>query len=250
MKTVKDYLYELNTTRMVDTFFYDYGVKLYDLYYFNTPLDYDDADIEYDETVRELTVMEYAQAKRKEIYDYIRYLKDLEIKEIPGGRTGVIYVIKTFEKDFFKRWQVRLLFLEELLADPDNCKNRTFDAVPFSEVLGFRVADNEFTQEIIYQTIARVLYIAILTGFRQENRESYLKAVKENRGDYEPYMPIDEWSRFFNHCVEPTHAHLEYGETGELRKRLNEVWLAIYEYEMCSMRRERWIIIKANEKHS
>lgn len=249
MKTVKDYLYELNTTRLVDTFFEEYGVKLYDLYYYNTPTGYDDADIEYDETVRELTVMEYAQAKRKEIYDYIRYLKDLEIKEIPGGRTGVIYVIKTFEKDFFKRWQVRLLFLEELLADPDNCKNRTFEAAPFQEILGFRVADNEFTQEIIYQTIARVLHIASYSGFRQEYREACLEADKESGGDYEPFMPIDEWKRF-EHCVSPARAHLEYGETAEIREKMYKVWQAIYEYEMCSMRRERWIIIKANEKHS
>lgn len=246
MKTVKDYLSELNTTRLVDTLFEEFGDKLFDLYYFNNPTNYDDLHIEYDETVRELTVMEFAQAKRKELYDYIRYLKDLEIKEIPGGKTGVIYVFKRFEHDYFDRWQVRLLFLEELIADPDNCKNRTFEAVPFSEVLGFRVADNEFTQEIIYQAIARVLYIAILMGFRQENRESYLRKIKENRGDYVPYMPIDEWKRFFNHCVEPTHAHLEYGETGELRKRLNEVWLAIYEYEMCSMRREREIILRSH----
>lgn len=249
MKTVKDYLYELNTTRLVDTFFEEYGEKLFDLYYFNNPTDYHDEHIEYDETVRELTVFEYAQAKRKEIYNYIRYLNNLEIEEIPGGKTGVIYVIKTFEKDFFKRWQVRLLFLEELLADPDNCKNRTFEAVPFQEILGFRVADNEFTQEIIYQAIARVLHIASYSGFRQEYREACLEAVKESGGDYEPYMPIDEWSRF-SFCVDREHVHFGYGETVENREKLKEVWKAIYEYEMCSMRREREIIIKANEKHS
>jgi hypothetical protein len=62
-------------------------------------------------------------------------------------------------------------------------------------------------------------------------------------------MPIDEWSRF-SFCVDREHVHFGYGETVENREKLKEVWKAIYEYEMCSMRRERWIIIKANEKHS
>lgn len=243
MKTVKDYLYELNTTQLVDTFFEEYGTTLFELYYFNNPTGYDDAHIEYDETVRELTVMEYAQAKRKEIYDYIRYLKDLEINDIPGGKTGVIYAFKRFEHDYFDRWQVRLLFLEELLDDPENCKNRIFTA-PFKEVLGFRVADNEFTQEIIYQAIARVLNVISFMGFKQENMESFLEEVKKNEGDFGLYMPIDEWSRF-SFCVDREHVHFGYGETVENREKLKEVWKAIYEYEMCSMRREREIILKA-----
>lgn len=244
MKTVKEYLSELNTTRLVDILFEEFGDKLFDLYFFNTPTDYHDEHIEYDETVRELTVMEYAQARRKELYDYIRYLKDLEIKEIPGGKTGVIYAFKKFEDDYFERWQIRLLFLEELLDDPGNCKNRIFTA-PFKEVLGFRVADNEFTQEIIYQAIARVLNVVSFMGFNQENMEPFLEEVKMNEGDFGLYIPIDERKRF-DYCVEPENAHLGYGETLENRERLKEVWMAIYEYEMCSMRREREIILRSH----
>ncbi len=70
----------------------------------------------------------------------------------------MIYAFKKFEDDYFDRWQVRLLFLEELLDDPENCKNHAFEAVPFQEILGFRVADNEFTKEIIYRAISRVLH--------------------------------------------------------------------------------------------
>lgn len=249
MKTVKDYLYEIDPTALVDNYFMLFGEKLYDLYFYNNPTDYYDEYIAYDEAVRELTVFEYAQAKRKELYDYIRYLKDLKIKEIPGGKTGVIYAFKKFEYEYFDRWQVRLLFLEELLADPENCKNRTFDAVPFQEVLGFRVADNEFTHEIICEVIARVLEIASLTGFRQENRESHLKAIKRHQGDYKPYMPINEWKRF-GYCVDPGHSDLDLGETVGSQEKMNEVWHAIYEYEMCSMRRERYLIMKENGKPS
>lgn len=245
MKTVKEYLSELNTTRLVDTLFEEFGDKLFDLYYFNSPTCEDDRHIDYDESVRDLSVYDYAQARRKELYDYIRYLKDLEIKEIPGGKTGVIYAFKKFEDDYFERWQIRLLFLEELLDDPETCKNHAFEAVPFQEILGFRVADNEFTKEIIYRIITRVLHIASYSGFRQEYREACLEAVKESGGDYEPYMPIDEWSRF-SFCVDREHVHFSYGETVENREKLKEVWKAIYEYEMCSMKGEREIILRSH----
>lgn len=242
MKTVKDYLFELDITRLVDTFFEEYGAKLFNLYWFNNPTDYYDEHIDYDETVRELTVFEYAQAERKELYDYFKFLKSVDVKDSPNLKTCIIYAFGKYEMDYRNRWQVRLLFLEDLLTDPDNCKNRTFDAVEFSEVLGFRVADNKFTQERIYRVISRVLYIASATGYRQENREKYLEHVKEHRGDYGLYMPINEWSRF-SFGDDPM--HICHGETAESQKKLNEAWKAIYEYEMFTMRREREIILKA-----
>lgn len=242
MKTVKDYLFELDITELVDTIFEEYGEKLYDLYYFNNPTDYYDEHIQYDEAVKELTVFEYAQAKRKELYDYIRYLKDIEIKESPNLKTGVIYAFGEFEKNHFDRWQVRLLFLEDLLADPENCKNRSFAGAEFSEILGFRVADNRFTQDIIHDVIARVLHIASVTGYRQENREKYLEKVKAHRGDYQLYCPINELGRY-SLGGDPT--HIFYGETAESQAKLNEVWKAMYEYAMCTMKREREILLKA-----
>ena len=242
MKTVKDYLSELDITQLVDTFFEEYGANLFDLYWFNNPTDYHDEHIQYDETVRELTVFEYAQAYRKELYDYFKFLKGVDVKDSPNLKTCIIYAFGKYEMDYRNRWHVRLLFLEDLLTDPDNCKNRTFDAVEFSEVLGFRVADNKFTQERIYRVISRVLHIASSTGYRQENREKYLEYVKEHRGDYEPYMPINEWSRF-SFGDDPS--RICHGETAESQKKLNEVWKAIYEYEMHTMKREREIILKA-----
>ncbi len=91
MKTVKDYLFELNTTKLVDTFFEQYSEKLFDLYFYNNTTDYYDEQIDYDETVRELTVFEYAQARRKELYDFFKFLKNVDVKESPNLKTCIIY---------------------------------------------------------------------------------------------------------------------------------------------------------------
>lgn len=243
MKTVKDYLFKLDTTQLVDTYFEEYGEKLYDLYYFNSPTCEDDRHIDYDESVRDLSVYDYAQAERKAIYDFIKYLKTLDITECSFEKTGIIYVFGKYDKDYCKRWQARLLFKEELLSDPENCKNHSFTGIKFSEVLGFQVADNGFTQDIIYKVIAFVMWVSASTGYRQENLERFYENCKRYNGeDYEPYMSIDERSLHFI-CDDQT--MINCNETAESQKKLNDVRKAIYEYEMYTMKREREILLNA-----
>lgn len=242
MKTVKDYICELNATELVDTFFEEYGEDLYNLYYRNNPNSVDDLHIDYDESVRDLSVFDYAQAERKKIYDLIKYLKDIEITECSTGKTGIVYAYSKYDEDVFKRWKVRMLFKEELLSDPENCKNRHFVGVRFSEVLGFLVADNSFTQEIIYKVIADVLDTATYTGYRQEYTDLFLGKCNEHPGrTLELYAPIDEGSLYFINAV----PGINFNETAESQKRLTDVRKAICEYEMFTMYRERNILLKS-----
>lgn len=243
MKTVKDYLFELDTTQLVDTYFEEYGEKLYDLYYFNSPTCEDDRHIDYDESVRDLSVYDYAQAERKAIYDFIKYLKTLDITECSFEKTGIIYVFGKYDKDYCKRWQARLLFKEELLSDLENCKNHSFTGIKFSEVLGFQVADNGFTQDIIYKVIAFVMWVSASTGYRQENLERFLERYKRINGkDFEPYGTINEQSLHFVY-IDPIRVHSK--GTDESQKKLDDVRKAIYEYEMYTMKREREILLNA-----
>ena len=227
----------------MDTFFEEYGEKLFDLYYFNTPKCDDDAHIDYDESIRDLSVYDYAQAERKQLYDFIKYLQRIDITPIPDGKTGIIYAFNKYDMDIFHRWRVRLLFMDELLVDIDNCPNRSFAAVKFSEVLGFLVADNEFTQRIIYKVIAYVMYVSSVTGYRQENNERYIKVCKESSGEgFEFYSPIDEKSLYF---ISNDPERININETAESQKRLNDIRKAICEYEMFTMWWERRILVKA-----
>lgn len=242
MKSVKDYIFELDTTELVDTFFEEYGEKLCDLYFRNTPTNYDDLHIDYDESVRDLSVYDYAQAERKQLYDFIKYLRDMDITGCSNGKTGIIYAFAKYDEEYDNRWQARLLFREELLSDPENCPNRSFAEVPFSEVMGFLVADNEYTQDIIYDVIAFVLYMSSLTGYRQENIEKFRKAYEKHNGkEFVPYEPIDERSL---HCIRDD-MEINCNENSESQKMLIDVRKAIYEYEMYTMQRERRILLNA-----
>ena len=247
MKTVKEYLCELDTSRLVDEYFCEYGEKLYDLYYYNTPTGYDDRHIDYDESVRDLSVYDYAQATRKEIYDFIKYLKSVDITECSRWKTGIIYAFRKYDEDYFMRmFHIRLLFWEELLSDPENCKNHDFEYVKFSEVLGFRVADNQFTQSIIHRVIASIMHILSATGYRQENLEHFYESYKKQNGtDFEPYAPIDERSL---HFIRYDQNMIMRNETTESRDRLFKVRKDIYEYELYLMKRERSILLESIKK--
>ena len=113
----------------------------------------------------------------------------------------------------------------------------------FSEVLGFQVADNEYTQDIIYKVIAFVMWFSSSTGYRQENLDNFYESNKRQNGkDFNPYDPIDERSLHFI-CDDPT--MINCNETAESQKKLNDVRKAIYEYEMYTMKREREILLNA-----
>lgn len=242
MKTVKDYICSLDTKMLVDVFFETHGEKLYDLYYFNNPECEDDAHIDYDESVRDLSVYDYAQAERKQIYDLIKHLQGIDITPIPDGKTGIIFAYGKYDIDIRRRWQARLVFKDELLVDPENCKNRNFSAVKFSEVLGYLIADNKYTQDIIYDVIAYVMRWSTWTGFYQENIERFYQRYKKLNGkDFKPYEPINEESLYFI-SNDPTRININ--ETAESQKRLNDVRKAIREYEMFTMEREREILVK------
>ena len=244
MKTVKDYIFNLDTKQLVDTFFAECGEKIYDIYSRNNIECEDDLHIEYDESIRDLSVFDYAQAERKQIYDLIKYLKDIDITECSNGKTGIIYAYSKYDMDIHRRWQARLLFKEDLIADIDTCENHSFITVPFSEVLGFHVADNKFTQYVIYEVIASVLECSTLTGYRQENNDKYIEAYKRHNKnkDFVLYEAINEDSLYF---INENLNEINYNETVESQKRLIDVRKAIREYELFTMRREREILLKA-----
>ena len=242
MKTVKEYICELDTIRLVDTFFEEYGEKLSALYNLNNPECIDNTHIDSDESVINLSVYEYAQNERMQINDFITYLRGIDTTPVPNGKTGIIYAFSKYDIDIRSRWQVRLLFKEELLTDPNHCENHSFSAVKFSEVLGFLVADNKFTQDIIYNVLAFVIWKISLTGYRQQNNKSFFETYKKRCGkEFEFYEPIDERSLCF---INDNPTMININETADSQKKLNDIRIAIYEYEKLTMERERQLLLK------
>lgn len=90
------------------------------------------------------------------------------------------------------------------------------------------------------------MYVSSMTVYRQENNERYIKVCKERSGeDFEFYAPIDEKSLYF---ISDDPERINFNETAESQKLLNDVRKAICEYEMFTMWRERRILVKGLRK--
>ena len=231
MKTVKDYICSLDKDFLAEVYFREYGKSL-STYYYGSPF-----SDEVDERIKTMTVSEFAEDEIRQIREYIEYLKGIEITENEDGKHVIIYACSTLDGDFINTAAV---CMERLLADPEACGEYDFMFTKFSEILGFLVADNTYTQDHIYKVISDVLWEASLTGYRQERLQEDLEKFE---GHYEPEEdPVvkllgDDYYRE----VETRMSR----DTEDRRKLWEDAFLAKNKYKECSGLRERMILLNA-----
>ncbi|SCW49735.1 hypothetical protein SAMN02910456_01445 [Ruminococcaceae bacterium YRB3002] len=243
MKTVKDYIISLDTDLLVREFYYYHSDTLYACYY-GKPLR------EPDGRTKSVTVFCYAEDQINQLREYIEYLKRVEITEQEDGKQGIIYAYSVLSGGWLSATAyTELIYKDELLKDPDNCEAYGYMFNKFSEILGFLVADNKFTQSHIYKVIADVLWEASWTGYRQEglqeeldNLEEFENAKEENLNHYDS---VEEM--FTDLMGEDGYRDMidrRHQETDESQKLLDEVRQAKIAYEKCSRLRERQMILE------
>lgn len=249
MKTVKDYLFELDKDELVNEYFRRSSKKLSDYYfgYF-----YDDED-ERDVDLKEISLIGFATAMKQRISDFIEYLKGVEIAESDDGKQGIIYAYKSImESDLWGNVCTELLHREELLEDPENCENYSYILSGFPTILGFLVADNKYTQINIYRVITDVLYEATWFGYTQEEIDEENESLNEESEEMEngenrkTYDSVDEM--FTDILGEDGYREMkdrEYKETDESKALLDAAIHARCEYDKCSMMRERMILLES-----
>ena len=247
MKTVKGFICELDTERLVDEYFRKYSRKFSEYYYENRYNEERDPDL------CEMSVLEYAEKTREKYFDYIEYLKTVEITESDDGRCGIIYAYNWLGDDPDSSVCTSLLHREELLEDPEGCENYGYELTKFSEILGFLVADNKYTQNNIYEVIADVLWEASWTGYRQEHLDELIeeleKSAEDIENDKDSYFTLDEafeeilGEKEYNEMKEREHK-----ETEASQKLLDAANQAVYEYNRCSMMQERKNILESLNK--
>ena len=248
MKTVKQYLTELDADKLVETYFGKRSKSLADYYYDAKLEEEDDEDSEYYENIKNMSVMEFAENKIKLLHEYIDYLKTLVITESEDGKQGIIYAYRCLDGYYSLHESVctEMVLLEELLENPDGCENYGYIFTKFSEILSFFVADNKYTQENIYDVIADVLWNASYMGYRQEDLEKeqeYLTEIEESPGEMHSYDSPEEMFKAIigEDGLKEIHVR-QYEETEKSRKLLDAAEKAKYDYELFSMRRERQIL--------
>ena len=268
MKSVQEYLLELDSMELVDTYYSMYSRYLSDMYYqytyFSFQFPYDctsmneiiqeksvreeKPDFSYEERMKEQTVLQFIQEELKALYDYIEYLKGINVSAPATGKVGVFYSYKKLEYDLYRecsdvqgnvRTWAHLLYMDELINDPENCSHISFSLADASEVLGFLVADNQYTQRNIYKVISCILHELALSGYRQEHLAKLRYFSEIANGKSIVYSHIDKdisyqkfdwkWNR--------------YEDPLDGIKFLHDYYKARTEFEKCSMLNERRKII-------
>ena len=240
MKTVKDYICELDAKQLVDEYFRKYSRQLSEYYFEGLCSEEAKSNLE------RLTVIELAEKIRSNLFEYIEFLKTIEIRGSEDGKQGIIYAFNTLTDDLDDSVCTELINREDLIEDPEKCENYGYMLSPFSEILGFLVADNKYTQNHIYEVIADVMWEASWFGYRQERLEEELESLNEAEEQVEngEYLSVDE--AFADILGEEEYQRMkdrEYKETEESQKLKEAARHAIYEYENCSMMRERRILL-------
>ena len=247
MNTVKDYICMLDVDLLADMYFSKYDQSLYG-YYKGCPL-----SDEKDDRVPVMTISEFVEDQQKLFYEYVEHLKSIEIIPNEDGKQGIIYAYNKLEGYYY--WSgtlgTELIYLDELMEDPENCENYGYMLTEFSEMLGFLVADNQYTQGNIYEVIADVLYEASWFGYRKEEIEEERKALEAQNEELEKsegniYESVD--ALFTDLLGEEGFKEMKdrsYHETEEEKKLGDAAREARHKYEHYSMVKERKLILKA-----
>lgn len=244
MKTVKDYICSLDADELVRTYFEKRCKKIWE-YYRDFQFDED-----IDEKYKKMSLPEFVETQIKLLHEYVEYLKGIEIAASEDGKQGIIYAYSCLDDWFSGSVCTELVHMDELVADPEKCENYGYEFCEFSEILGYLVADNKFTQGNIYEVIADVLWEASWTGYRQEHLQDELDSLREfenaNPDDMTSYESVDEM--FDSLLGEDYMKELRDSkpeETEESKRLLDAAIHARCEYENCSMIKERIILLKA-----
>ena len=245
MKTVKEYICTLNEKRLVDTYFNKYS-KTLSCYINGSPL-----SDKKDERIMNLTIAEFTKDQKNLLHEYIDYLRNVDIIPNEKGKQGIIYAYSKLEGYYY--WsgtmETVLVYMDELQEDPENCNEYDYMLTKFSEILGFLVADNQYTQGNIYEVIADVMYVASWYGYRQEGLDEEIGALEESSDKFEEgrgttYASVD--TLFTDLLGEEGFKEMQdsmYHETDEEKKLRHDAQKARYEYEHYSNVKERKIIV-------
>jgi len=209
MKTVQQYLKELDWDRLIDT------------YLFEHPFEYRDP------ALAGLTVSlireKYTEGMRK----FIERLCGLTPKDDPDGRVGILFAHRCIEVGSLSGTEdYCLVHADEVLSDGVDAKTYAYEFTDQSEIVGFLVADSGYTSRHIYGLMADVLYQASFFGYKQEGLAEALEDLDRSMRDAEEGN-VQTMEEFMEECFSKYDFERNDPEEQDLR---NTVLKAAFDY--------------------
>ena len=157
MKTVQEYLRELDEDRLIGAYLCLHPIQ------FNELINVD------------LTVAEITERVKFNLHKYIKRLRTLPISE--SDTHGIFYVHRII-KDGMNDETYCMIDLDELLEKGYDAPDYAYTFTDQSEIMGWQVSDTWLTQYHIYELIANVMLEASFFGYEQEHLEEEKKRLE------------------------------------------------------------------------
>lgn len=211
MKTVQEWLNEIDEKTLADCYFAEYPIDFMMLRDQNH------------------TVAEIEQAAREQFIEYVRKMRVISIRS-HEEKTAVFYASKG-HRDHRRCIITEMCILEEVLSS-DEPEHYSCGLTDHAEVMGYFIADTPLTQNNIEIVLAHILFETSFFGYNQENLPDVIETLKRSEEDIEegPTYTMEEVRE---------HLGLPPKEPDEEAEELeHDIIAAEYAYDLFCRRRE------------
>ena len=161
MKTVKDYLNEIDANRLVSTFLYNYPSDEVDL-------------LQY----KKMTIEDYRNNEEKALHAFIDRLKNMEPVKPEDDDMHIFFAYRS-EGDGDDGIGFGMVTGKELIEKGADANTYSCMFTKQEEIVGYYVAENELTQHNINDLLAFILRESSSFGFMQERLEKTIQELKD-----------------------------------------------------------------------
>lgn len=164
MKTVQEYLREVDTERLIKEYTQTYPLNIWEIEEEN------------------LTIREIEESVQIMLHKYIERLKKMKVRKSADGKQYVFFAYESIEEDFTKN-KYSLVCMQEILEKGLEAEDYAYEYTLQDEIMGYLISDVEYTQQNIYGLLVDVLFEASYFGYEQERlaeeKEDLENALKE-----------------------------------------------------------------------
>ena len=224
MRTVQEYLGELDVQRLLDHFSYDY------------PIDYELLPR------KDLPVSQIKQRYRDRMAQFIDLLRGLAIEKNDGDHIGILFAYKCIGyRNAGRSIDFGLVHADDAVEKGTGAPVYCYELTGLEEIAGFFVADNAFTQKHLYELLSDLLHQASFFGLDKDERkkaiDDALRSFEE--AEKEKSIPWEEVKREFQEKY-----GLEFDEdTPEEQQLRSAAYTAAHAFDEHCMKKEMSSII-------
>ncbi len=162
MKTVKEYLKEIDANRLVSTFLYNYPSDEVDL-------------LQY----KKMTIEDYRNNEEKALHAFIDRLKNMEPVKPEDDDMHIFFAYRS-EGDGDDGIGFGMVIGKDLIEKGTDANTYSCMFTKQEEIVGYYVAKNDLTQHNIYDLLAFIMRESSSFGFKQERLEKTIQELKES----------------------------------------------------------------------